>query len=550
MIPTDIRSRKTECLLLLLLALFAAFLYLHNLGVRSLWGSEGRWAEIAREMHEHSDYRVPRINGTPYRDKPLLSYYMITALIPVTGGEVTELTARLPSALAALAAVLLLYLLGRRLYDPTTALISASLLATSFYLVYWGRAASADVITMTGVLLSLLFFLYHETSTRPLWFYLFFLSMAANSLTKGLLGFVLPLVVIVPYLAIGKRGGPLWNRHLLPAVLLSLGVYLLPFLIDPAKGGAGRSLDLVFKENVVRFFAPFDHKEPVYFYFYEIFLIFAPWALFLPAALRHFFRKNAKRRENLFVLLYFGALFLFFTLSGSRRSYYLLPLFPAAALLVGKMWSDRIAQREKWGSLYAEVILPGGLLALVFAAAAALLFFRPEFLRPYEVFPLGLHGTAALLSAVGLTAGTILFARGKGTAAVVTFLLVIGAGEIYYNEVAVPEMETYRGLRPFCGKINAMEIPRERLAVLHQWRQGNLYFYLKQIPIRRIEQPKAALAFLSDPENHLIVEGKSFGEIGGRDNLRILLSEASSPFKKDDGERFFLATGKQGVTLK
>ncbi len=501
-------------------------------------------------MQENSDYRVSRINGTPYRDKPLLSYYMITVLTPITGGEVTELTARLPSALAALAAVFLLYLLGRRLYDPTTALISAFLLATSFYLVYWGRAASADVITMTGVLLSLLFFLYHEESTHPFWFYLFFLSMAANSLTKGLLGFALPLVVIVPYIAIRKRWGRILNRHLLPAGLIALLIYFLPFLIDPSEEGAGRSLALVFKENVVRFFAPFDHQEPIYFYFYEIFLVFAPWALFLPGALRHFFLNGEKKKEDHFLLLYFGALFLFFTLSGSRRSYYLLPLFPAAALFVGKMWSDLTVQREKGGPLYLEVILPGGLLALIFTTAAALLFFRPDFLRPYEVFPLHLYGVAALLAAAGVLAGTVLFTRRKGWMAVVLFLLVIGAVEIYYNEVLVPEMETYRGLRPFCAEVNAMEIPRERLAVLHQWRQGNLYFYLDEIPIRRIEEAEEARRFLEIPDNRLIVEKKNFSELGGGDHFLTLIEENSSPFKKDDGERFLLVAGKQGVTLK
>ncbi|NOY53459.1 MAG: phospholipid carrier-dependent glycosyltransferase [Deltaproteobacteria bacterium] len=546
MMSEKIRARRGEGLLLLLLVAAAAFLYLHGLGARSLWGSEGRWAEIAREMKARSDYRVPRINGTPYRDKPLLSYYMITALTPFTGGKVTETTARLPSALAALTAVFLLYLLGRRLYDPAAALLSSSVLATSFYLVYWGRAASADVITMTGVLLSLLFFVYYENGGRPLWIYLFFLSMAANSLTKGLLGFALPLAVVVPYLILRKEGHTVRNRHLLPALLIAVALYLLPFLIEPA---TNRSLYLVFRENILRFFAPFDHKEPVYYYLYEIFLIFAPWAFFLPGALLHFCRRE-KNKSDLLVLLYFSALFLFFTLSGSRRSYYLLPLFPAAALLTGKMWSDRIAQREEKGSLYAELILPGGFLALIFATAAVLLFSPPAFLRPYAVFPLHLHAAAALLAAAGLTTGTVLSLRHRNRAAVILFLLVIASTEIYYNGVLVPEMEGYRGLRPFCRAVNSLEIPRERLAVLHQWRQGNLYFYLKEIPILRIEEPAKAGGFLADPANRLIVEGKDLREIGGRKDLQVLLSEASPPFKKNDRKRFFLVAGRKGTSLK
>jgi 4-amino-4-deoxy-L-arabinose transferase-like glycosyltransferase len=540
----SIKAWKKESLLLLGLALLSALLYLHHLGERSLWGSEGRWAEIAREMHDQSDYLTPRINGTPYRDKPLLSYYMITALTPLTGGEVTETTARLPSALAAVAAVFLLYSLGKKLYDRETGLAASLILATSFFLVYWGRAASADVITMTGVLLSLRIFLAYEESKNPIWLYLFFLSMACNSLTKGLLGFALPLVVLLPYLWVGKKWNCLANRHLLPAGIFALVLYLLPFLVDTTQGGTGRSLYLVFKENVIRFFAPFDHKEPIYYYLYEIFLIFAPWAFFLPGALWHHLRKKPLGSTGWFTLLYFVALFAFFTLSGSRRSYYLIPLFPAAALLVGRMWIDLTRRPERRGRAFVKVYLPAGILCLLFVSAAAVLLLRPPAIRPYESFALGRHGITALFLAAGLLLSIFLFSQRKGRLSFAVFLLVISCADLYYNETLVPEMETFRGLRSFCGEINEMKLPRERLAVLHQWRQGNLYFYLEKIPIRRIEDPAKAEQFLSDSENRLIVEEKDLKTIGRPTSYKVLLREARPSFEKRDPERFLLISGK------
>src|SRR5208337_289841 len=80
----------------------AAVLFLARLGARALWASEGRWAEIVREMLLSSNYFWPTINGKLYYDKPLLSYWFIVAATPLTGG-ISETAARLPSALFGLA---------------------------------------------------------------------------------------------------------------------------------------------------------------------------------------------------------------------------------------------------------------------------------------------------------------------------------------------------------------------------------------------------------------------------------------------------------------
>ena len=91
-----------------------------------------------------------------------------------------------------------------------------------------------------------------------------------------------------------------------------------------------------------------------------------------------------------------------------------------------------------------------------------------------------------------------------------------------------------------------MHIPQDRLAVLHQGREGNLFFYLDQIPVRRIDDPEEAGRFLQDSENYLLIEEKHRKEISGISPDQILLQENPSPFKQNDSERFSLIQGRSG----
>jgi 4-amino-4-deoxy-L-arabinose transferase-like glycosyltransferase len=388
------RSAATAVLML------AAVLFLARLGARALWASEFRWAEIAREMQLSSRYFWPTINGRVYYDKPLGSYWLVLAAAALTGG-LNETSARLPCAIAGLLSIWFLMLVGRRLYDDRTALLSGLILATSFSFVFFSRNASADVETVTGELAAFALFLRNEQRQDGWWVVGLWLVMAATSLTKGLLGFVLPLMVLGMYscLANGwaelgrrllrgtvlgrvgwlvERNRWLFNWKSLIAIPLGAAVYYVPFAISAARTGSEKGLEMVYRENVVRFFHPFDHRGPIYLYCHVIFALMMPWSAFLPAALAESHRKpaadhtGATHRGHRFALVYFWATFIFFTLSGSRRSYYLLPILPAGALLIARTLTTPTEELSllgrrllKLGHAIIAIAVFGGALALI-----------------------------------------------------------------------------------------------------------------------------------------------------------------------------------------
>jgi 4-amino-4-deoxy-L-arabinose transferase-like glycosyltransferase len=337
-------------------------------------------------MQLTGNYFWPTINGEVYYDKPLLSYWLIAATAYLTG-DLNELTVRLPSALAGLLGVALLMVLTRQIYDDRTAVLAGSILATSYSYVFWSRVASADIENVTGVLAALT--LYFRNQERPTgwWVIGLWLIMAVTSLTKGLLGFVLPLLVIGSYSLLADgwrqltqkfRHGPLkawlawlvtenrwfFNYRTLLAMGVAVCVYALPFAISAALMGSNIGPSTVVRENITRFFEPFDHRGPFYLYTYAIFELMAPWCLFLPAALIAIHAKPEGRNDR-FVLAYFWATFVFFTLSGSRRDYYLLPILPATAIIVARFFS---APWKAWiGRL--SWLMNVGFFLLVFSVA-------------------------------------------------------------------------------------------------------------------------------------------------------------------------------------
>ena len=316
--------------------LFAGLVLFAFLGSRELWTQEGRWAAIVSEMILRDDYLHPYLLGKSYYYKPLLSYWFVVFLSYLTGG-LGEWALRLPSAMAGAVAIWSTYRLALVLLSPKAAQVAAWMLVTTVFFVFWARVSSADMLNVMGTVLAVLWYFEHRERQDFPAYAMFFLILAITSLTKGLVGAVVPIIVIIPDLCSNGR----WRKHLNPQVLLAgvpaLLVYFLPFAASSYYDSgryATSGLSLVILENFTRYFEAFDHQGPLYTYVFYMPLYLMPWILFFaPAvwyAVRDWKTLNANEKWPLWATL---LIFIFFTASGTRRSYYILPLLPFATLV-------------------------------------------------------------------------------------------------------------------------------------------------------------------------------------------------------------------------
>lgn len=512
-------SARDRILVAIVLAL-SAFLFMFRLGARALWSSEGRWAEIAREMILSSNYFWPTINGRLYYDKPLPTYWLVVAATRVTGA-MNEAAARLPCAAAALIGVALLIALVTRLYDPRRGAMAGFILATSFSFVFFSRHASADIETVTGVLAAVLLFSCNSERRGGVWVIALWLLMAATSLTKGLLGFALPILIIGSYSMLAEgwgelfaslRGGAagLWglvfdrnrwffNWSTIPAAAIALPLYYLPFAISNARMHSDTGAYMVFRENVQRFFAPFDHKGPFYLYVYVIVPLMAPWSVFLPAALvraHERLRNSQTLHSDRFALVYFWATFIFFTASGSRRSYYLLPILPAAAALVALLLCESPRALSRLVRSLTDIAY--GLLVVAIVAAGVLLLpttMRPGSLRLFPAAPVS--GVLAVIWVVAL-AGVAWALQGlrRDGAAGSEWRIALSSGLIAYLSLAyiflaaLPAVDVYRGEKPFARAVrDSVNGDFKSTAIYNDTAP---YFYLESPdPIASFDRPAA-----------------------------------------------------------
>ncbi|MDF3932834.1 ArnT family glycosyltransferase [Pseudomonas citronellolis] len=329
-----LRSERGQLLLLLGVT---ALILLFGLGLREVWGPEVRWADISLRMLQSGDYLDPYLLSEPYYDKPLLSYWLITAPAHLFG--LNHWTLRLSTVLAGWGSVWLTYLLGTRLFERRVGLVAGWLLATTFYFAFWARVATADILTVFGVLAALYWYWRGPDDTRFSRYLGFCLILSVTSLCKGLIGFVLPVLVLLPHLFSEGRFKRHLNLRLLAAAAVAGALYLVPFILSKRYGAptyAESGLDLVVRENLVRFFQPFDHEGPIYTYLIYLPVYTLPWAPLWIAGLWLAVRQWKTLEPNERWLVWaLAILFLFFSASGSRRSYYVLPLVPFAQLLAG-----------------------------------------------------------------------------------------------------------------------------------------------------------------------------------------------------------------------
>jgi 4-amino-4-deoxy-L-arabinose transferase-like glycosyltransferase len=344
---------------------------------RDLWEpDEPRFALVAREMVQTGNYVMPHRNNEPYPDKPPLFFWAIALSSLVTGG-VNSVSALLPSALAGAFLILLVFFLARRLIgDDDTALLSALILATSFKVFWQASHAQIDMLLAFLTTLAMYGFTRLETGGGKRNVVLAWIAMALATLAKGPVGFVLPLGAMLVYRRWSGKGRyrALFSAGGIASFLGIVGCWLVLLIIQGLHTGESAYLqNILFKQTVVRFANSWHHYQPVHYFFKVILYDFFPWSPFLISLAILKFRKMSFSDTEKFLFSWLLFVILFFSIPMGKRGLYILPLYPAAAILVAGFFRER--REGKWFSIPVKIVaIIYGLLGLLLVAKGSLSF--------------------------------------------------------------------------------------------------------------------------------------------------------------------------------
>jgi 4-amino-4-deoxy-L-arabinose transferase-like glycosyltransferase len=399
---------------------------------------EGRNAEVAREMLVSGDLITPHFNTLTYLDKPPVYFWLVAASFRLCG--LTEWAARFPSALMALATMLLTWFLAGRMFGDSAGLRAAIMLATTPLVIAFARLVIFDMTLAFLVTVAMTCFWLAAASDyrRPWLEVLLFAAMGLATITKGPVGFLIPLLSVLAYQALRGRVSELkrlrWGLGI--AVFLAA---VLPWFIAVSLRHPDFPRYALWDESLRRFATGSARRGGSVFYYVPVFLLgFFPWSFFLLFAGGNRWRRwRALRQEAhqpvLFLLAWAAAVFLFFSISQSKLPGYFLPAVVPLSALMAAGWAEVGAEgaerRPDWLTAGFAMLILLGLVVTVapqvfrFAAVTSALTKK---IHPAVVALLkpSLFYTGLILVALGFV-GRNLAARRRGRMLSVTSLALV-----------------------------------------------------------------------------------------------------------------------------
>ena len=411
------------------IALLSALVIIPFLGETIFYSKgEPREAIVAYTMLKSGNWILPVNYGVEIPYKPLFLYWAIAAISYVAGG-VTEFTARMPSALAFLAMQVVFFSFVAKRKNVQTAFLTSILLLTSFEVHRAAVACRLDMLQVSFIVMSLcLLFRWDEKGARGIpW--LAVLLMACGTLTKGPVGSIFPCVGIGIYQLL--RGRPFGKTFfsLLIIGLLSL-IPLAGWFWAAYRQGGESFVNLMLEENTGRFFRKMSyesHENPLWYNFLTLIWGWIPWTLVLlislfglkwkqmrilpeGASLGDRFRKawtkfRSQPPLQLFTWVVILFIFIFYCIPKSKRSVYLLPIYPFMAMLIAEYLLAQVQKGAKVFRISAYIFASLALLLTVTFAAVRL------GLIPDSVWGTGRHAAENIAFMHALESVDLSFAR-------------------------------------------------------------------------------------------------------------------------------------------
>ena len=408
-----------------LLALAAALIWFAGLDARRLQHpDEGRYAEIAREMAVSGDFVTPRLNDLKYFEKPPLQYWIGALTFRALG--VTEWTARLPAALAGFLAVLVVGWTGARLAGAATGAYAALTLLGCVWHAGLSHLLTLDAVFSFWLTLALCGFLLAQrdglsSTTQRHWMWLAYAAAAGATLSKGLVALVIPGATLVLYSLVTRDGGP-WRRLFAGSGTPLYLALTAPWFVLVARANPEFLHFFFVHEHLDRFLGDSHNRTGEWWYFVPWFVLgILPWLLVWLATLPRSWRDAAVAANGFawarFCIVWSAFIVVFFSLSGSKLPSYILPLFPALALVIGFEMTRLSTRALAWIALPLAVGASGLFVAWL-VAYPRLVAALADPITPaaiYQEFGPWIGATFAVFTAGGALA-LVLFRRGSAPA--------------------------------------------------------------------------------------------------------------------------------------
>jgi 4-amino-4-deoxy-L-arabinose transferase-like glycosyltransferase len=515
-----------------LLVIASYLLFFLNLGGASLWDvDEGRNSTAAGEMRASGNWIVPTFNDIMRVDKPPLLYWLQVAAYHFFG--MNEFAARLPSALAALATVLLCYELGRRMFSAAAGLYGGLIVASTPMFCAAARFANPDALLNCFTVLALFLFWRGYNRAGWLWFASLGAAMGLAVLAKGPVGLVLPLAVMSLFLLWQRSWRIFWNRGFLAGVV-TFSLVALPWYVFVGIETKGEFLQgFIIRHNLERVLSPMEnHRGSVLYYPTIMLLGFAPWSLFFGLAswyslwsalfrprpaYQKMWERGADREETAgstttspdarlraySVLLCWIAVYLgSFTLAATKLPNYVLPIYVPTALLCGRFldrWRGGAINPASWtmyGALGGMVVVG---LAVAFGLALAGGLIRMSFMNDHYVEGIEMWAPLGLLLVAGGLAGTYCLRRRNRSGAVVSVMATTILFVVPMAGWATITLNRHKAPRPLVEAAAALQRDREiRIGCWQLEHLPSLNFYCQRDVIHH-QQEEKAIAFLRYP---------------------------------------------------
>ncbi len=465
---------------------------------------EPRYAQIAREMMWSGDYLVTRFNDGIYKEKPPLLFWSI-ALASAPFGDVSEFTARVPSFLSAIATLLLTYALARRMFGHRPALLSVLVLAMSYRFWWQAQNGQIDMLLCGCMTLSLYSLWRWHESRQARWLIALYTGIALGLIAKGPPALLFPLLAAAVFYVRdlkSLRAMKLWIG--VPAALGPVLLWLIPARLAVSEGetAGGAIWTTLYRQVYGRLFLGTSHAHPFWYYLENIPIDWLPWTVFAPWVVLHAWRQRHSGSAMRFILSWIVPALIFFTLSSGKRALYILPTYPAIAILIACAIIALVESgRRRW-------IIPSAVawcLLLAVVASVPVAAFVPsiaEFWRP------SMFAVTAVAVVCILWTGLVLAAkawRHLPYALAFQFALVLSVG----SSVVFPIADTVISARDLVAPIRILGTKGE-IAVFGATKVRDEYLIYSHTLIRPLVVRPGMSAFASDlsEDERVLVAGR------------------------------------------